>query len=99
MSLYVLLGRAKDYAWSATSSGSDNIDQYLEQLCNPTASPATRASTGYRYKGTMPPDGHASTPGTLGRGRRRAARRIVFRQTVHGPVSGTVTVRRTGRTR
>jgi acyl-homoserine lactone acylase PvdQ len=33
VSLYVLLGRGKDYAWSATSAGSDITDEYVEVLC------------------------------------------------------------------
>jgi acyl-homoserine lactone acylase PvdQ len=90
VSLYVLLGRGRDYAWSATSSGSDNIDQYVEQLCNRDGSPATRASTGYVYKGRCRTMGSFDA-GTLGAGGGEPARRIVFRQTVHGPVSGTVT--------
>jgi len=91
VSLYVLLGRGRDYAWSATSSGSDNIDQYVEQLCNPDGSPATRASTSYVYKGRCRPMGSFDA-GTLGAGGGEPARRVAFRQTVHGPVSGTVTI-------
>ncbi len=89
VSLYVLLGRGKDYAWSATSSGSDNIDQYLEELCNPGGSPATRSSTSYRYNGRCRPMGTFDAGVLKG----PPDRRIVFRTTVHGPVSGTVTVR------
>ena len=33
----VELGRGQDFAWSATSAGSDLIDQRLEKVCNPTA--------------------------------------------------------------
>lgn len=32
----VELGRGADYAWSATSAGSDLIDQRLEKVCNPS---------------------------------------------------------------
>ena len=32
--LFVQLGRGLDYAWSATSAGSDNIDTVVERLCN-----------------------------------------------------------------
>jgi acyl-homoserine lactone acylase PvdQ len=91
VSLYVLLGRGRDYAWSATSSGSDNIDQYLERLCNADGSPATRASTSYVFRGRCR---QMSTfdAGTLSAGGGEPARRVTFRRTVHGPVSGTVTV-------
>jgi acyl-homoserine lactone acylase PvdQ len=91
VSLYVLLGRGKDYAWSATSSGSDNIDQYVERLCNTNGTPASRASTGYVYKGRCRPM-TTFDAGTLGAGGGEPARRVTFRQTVHGPVSGTVTI-------
>jgi acyl-homoserine lactone acylase PvdQ len=91
VSLYVLLGRGRDYAWSATSSGSDNIDQYVEKLCNADGSPATRAATGYVYKGRCR-QMTTFDAGTLGAGGGEPARRLTFRQTVHGPVTGTVTV-------
>ncbi len=45
--LFVQLGRGIDYAWSATSSGSDNIDTVVEKLCNTNGSKATVGSTGY----------------------------------------------------
>jgi acyl-homoserine lactone acylase PvdQ len=91
VSLYVLLGRGRDYAWSATSSGSDNIDQYVEKLCNANGSPPTRASTGYLYKGRCRQMATFDA-GTLGAGGGEPARRVTFKQTVHGPVSGTVTI-------
>jgi hypothetical protein len=89
VSLYVLLGRARDYAWSATSSSSDNIDQYLEELCNPDGSPATRTSTHYVYKGECRPF-RTVFAGTL-RQLNQPDRRVEFPQSVHGPISGTVT--------
>ena len=46
--LFVQLGRGIDYAWSATSAGSDNIDTVVEKLCNTDGSKATVNSTGYR---------------------------------------------------
>jgi len=45
--LFVQLGRGLDYAWSATSAGSDNIDTVVEKLCNANGSKATVNSTGY----------------------------------------------------
>jgi acyl-homoserine lactone acylase PvdQ len=94
ISMYVLLGRGRDYAWSATSSGSDIVDQYLERLCNADGSPPTRASTGYVYRGRCRQMGTFDA-GTLGAGGGQPARPVTFRQTVHGPVTGTVTVRGT----
>ncbi len=45
--LFVQLGRGVDYAWSATSAGSDNIDTVVERLCNTDGSEPTVESTGY----------------------------------------------------
>lgn len=50
--LFVQLGRGADYAWSATSAGSDNIDTVVERLCNTDGSKPTVESTGYRVGGT-----------------------------------------------
>jgi acyl-homoserine lactone acylase PvdQ len=80
VSMYVLLGRARDYAWSATSSGSDNIDLFLEELC----------PGGYIYKGRCRPftNFFAGTLRELG----KPDRPISFQQSVHGPITGNVTV-------
>jgi acyl-homoserine lactone acylase PvdQ len=84
LSFYVLLGRGKDFAWSATSAYSDIVDQYAETLCggddahylyNGECRPMTTFDAGL-LKGT------ASQPD----------REIVFRETVHGPVAGYATV-------
>jgi acyl-homoserine lactone acylase PvdQ len=34
VNLYVELGHGRDYAWSATSAGSDNVDTFAEVLCH-----------------------------------------------------------------
>jgi acyl-homoserine lactone acylase PvdQ len=43
VNLYVELGHGQDYAWSATTSTSDNVDTFAELLC--------RDATHYMYKG------------------------------------------------
>ncbi len=88
---YVLIGRARDYAWSATAANNDNTDQFLEELCNPDGSPATRASTHYRYKGRCRAM-RTFDAGTFAATSTEPEKRVTFRETVHGPVSGTVTV-------
>ena len=88
---YVLIGRSRDYAWHFTAASNDITDQFLEQLCNPDGSPATRASTHYRYKGRCRPMGRFDAGVLKGSGG-APDERIVFRQSVHGPISGTVTV-------
>ena len=44
VSMYVQLGRGRDYAWSATSAGSDNVDTFAEVLCG-------GSKYKYQYKG------------------------------------------------
>jgi acyl-homoserine lactone acylase PvdQ len=88
---YVLIGRTRDYAWSATSASNDIIDQFLEELCNPDGSPATRSSTHYMYMGICRPM-KTFNAGTLQATSTEPAKYVSFKETVHGPVSGTVTV-------
>jgi acyl-homoserine lactone acylase PvdQ len=80
---YVLLGRGKDFSWSATSSGSDIIDQYVEELCGD--------DTHYRFRGKCL-EMTTFDAGFLGPGGGEPGRQIVFRETVHGPVIGYATV-------
>lgn len=49
--LVVQLGHGADYAWSATSSGSDNVDTVVEKLCNADGSAPTVTSTSYLKDG------------------------------------------------
>ena len=35
ISPYVFIGRGRDFAWSLTSAGSENEQQFLLKLCNP----------------------------------------------------------------
>jgi acyl-homoserine lactone acylase PvdQ len=55
VSLYVLLGRGQDFAWSATSAGQDIIDTFAEELCEPDGSEPTINSMYYRWKGVCTP--------------------------------------------
>src|SRR5205085_1605289 len=47
----VELGHGVDYAWSATSADSDNVDTVMERLCNPDKSKPTVNSTHYLNRG------------------------------------------------
>ena len=79
LSMYVLLGRGKDFAWSATSANSDIVDQYAETLCGD--------DTHYLFKGEC----RAMTTfdaGVLKGNGTEPDRRLEFRETVHGPVIG-----------
>ena len=53
--LFVQLGRGVDYAWSATSAGSDNVDTVVERLCNDDGSKPTVDSTSYLVGTTCTP--------------------------------------------
>jgi acyl-homoserine lactone acylase PvdQ len=92
ISPYVFIGRGPDYAWSLTSADSENVQQFLEKLCNPNGSPPTRESTDYVYKGQCIPMTHFDA-GEIGESLEgEPAHELEFEETVHGPVSGTVTV-------
>jgi len=77
VSLYVLIGRGKDFAWSATSAGSDIVDEYVEILCGD--------DTHYRYRGQCR-EMETFEAGVLKGAGGAADERVVFRTTVHGPV-------------
>jgi acyl-homoserine lactone acylase PvdQ len=51
ISLYVLLGRGQDYAWSATSSIQDITDTYALPLCTVDGLAPTLASNRYLHQG------------------------------------------------
>jgi acyl-homoserine lactone acylase PvdQ len=95
ISPYVFIGRGRDFAWSLTSADSENNQQFLEQLCNPDEAeegPPTRSSNHYVYNGEC----IAMTrfdAGRLGAGNGEPAHEVFFNETIHGPVSGTVTVK------
>jgi acyl-homoserine lactone acylase PvdQ len=91
ISPYVFIGRGRDFAWSLTSAGSENTQQFLEKLCEPDDSPPTRESHYYEYNGECVPMTEFDA-GKLGAQGAEPARELKFWETVHGPVSGTVTV-------
>jgi acyl-homoserine lactone acylase PvdQ len=49
--LVVELGHGVDYAWSATSASSDNVDTVVERLCNTNGSAPSVSSTAYLVNG------------------------------------------------
>ncbi len=55
VSLYVTLGRGRDYAWSATSASQDIIDTFAVDLCEPGGGKATKQSMHYRFRGKCLP--------------------------------------------
>jgi acyl-homoserine lactone acylase PvdQ len=83
-SMYILIGRTMDYAWSLTSAGHDVRDVFVEQLCNPDGTPPTRDSDHYLFQGVCRPFDTINA-GTLN------GTPIVYPQSVHGPLIGTAT--------
>ncbi len=51
ISMFVLLGRSADAAWTATAGGGDMIDTFIEVLCEADGSPPTEHSYGYVHNG------------------------------------------------
>jgi len=85
MTMYVLIGRTRDYAWSLTSAGHDVRDVFAERLCEPDGSAPTRASTHYLFRGECRP---------LERFEAGRLNGVPLRYpvSVHGPVIGTASV-------
>ena len=78
---WVVIGHSTDYAWSATSGDSDQVDERIERLCEPDGAAPSTSSRSYLFNGAClaMTKGDASDPQALWR-------------TVHGPVVGTTTV-------
>ncbi|MFA5787971.1 MAG: penicillin acylase family protein, partial [Actinomycetota bacterium] len=55
ISAYVLMGRGRDYAWSATSSIGDMVDIFAEKLCEPDGKALTTESASYIHNGKCEP--------------------------------------------
>jgi acyl-homoserine lactone acylase PvdQ len=96
LSLYVLLGRGRGFAWSATSGESDLVDVRAEKLCQPDGSQPTTDSTFYVAGGSCVPmttrtDQWVAKPSAGGTGPPTLVEANV-RRTRHGPVFATGTV-------
>ncbi len=85
ISFGILLGRGIDYAWSATSAGSDLVDEYVEALCG--------SDTAYLHRGECRQMTTFDAGTIVGRPG-EPDRQLVYRETVHGPVKGYATVDR-----
>jgi acyl-homoserine lactone acylase PvdQ len=85
LSMYILIGRTQNYAWSLTSAGQDVRDVFAERLCNPDGSPATRASNHYLYNGQCKAF-EDFTAGVL------QGTTLQYHVSVHGQIIGTATI-------
>ena len=77
----VLIGRGPDYGWSFTSSQSDNIDTFAEQLCGDDHH--------YLFRGSCTAMTHVDAGELLSGG---VSTPVAFWETSHGPVIGYGTV-------
>lgn len=92
----VELGRGQDYAWSATSAGSDLIDQRLEVICDPAGGTPTANEPDYLFNGKCLPmtketfaDPAVTKPGGMGAPAPTLSHDIYL--TNHGVVQGWTT--------
>jgi acyl-homoserine lactone acylase PvdQ len=74
----VLIGRGPDFAWSATSSQADNLDLFVETLCDDDVH--------YLYRGQCEPM-RRFFAGTL-KAQGQPDQEISYEETTHGPVIG-----------
>jgi acyl-homoserine lactone acylase PvdQ len=96
ISLYILLGRGPDYAWSATTATTDNIDEFAEKLCNPDGSAPSLDATHYLYKGQCVPfytrNETMATPVPLTDPAPSRLITLTVERSVHGPIQSRATV-------
>ncbi|MBM2822650.1 MAG: peptidase penicillin amidase, partial [Thermoleophilia bacterium] len=78
----VLVGRGPDFAWSATSSQADNLDLFVETLCDDDRH--------YLYRGQCEPMRRFFV-GTL-KAQGSPDQPVAYYETAHGPVIGFATV-------
>ncbi len=78
----VLVGRGPDFAWSATSSQADNLDLFVETLCE--------GDRQYLYRGQCEPMRRFFV-GTL-KAQGSPDQPVAYYETAHGPVVGYATV-------
>ena len=79
----VLVGRGPDFAWSASSSQADNLDLFVETLCDD--------DTHYLYRGQCEPM-RRFFAGTL-KAQGQPDQEVSYYETSHGPVVGYATVK------
>jgi acyl-homoserine lactone acylase PvdQ len=78
----VLIGRGPDFAWSATSSQADNLDVFVETLCE--------NDRHYLYRGQCEPMRRFSVVTLKTQG--SPDQPVAYYETAHGPVVGYATV-------
>ncbi len=94
--LVVQLGRGRSYAWSATSASTDQIDQRIERICDPSGGHPASNGHFYVFKGACLPMGHLAFSETLPSASGSTPAGTVLTHeiftTIHGIVQGWTTV-------
>jgi acyl-homoserine lactone acylase PvdQ len=88
-SFFVIMGRGRDFAWSATTASADDTDEFVERLCD---------EDHYLYKGRCEPfveRDHVLRLGPSPADPSAPARTVTFHleRSVHGPIQSHATVR------
>jgi hypothetical protein len=87
---FVVIGRNANAAWTPTAGGSDMIDIYVEELCEPSGGAATEDSLHYLYNGScvaMDRRVHRTLDAApIGLPGRELLPEIIVERTVHGTV-------------
>jgi acyl-homoserine lactone acylase PvdQ len=76
---YMVIGRGPDFAWTLTSAGADDVDEFVETLC-------AGDDAHYVYNGQC--RAMASFDAGVLTGAGQPDQRVTFLRTVHGPVVG-----------
>ena len=84
LSMYLLIGRTQDYAWSLTSASHDVYDVFIEVLCEPDGSEPTVDSQHYEF------NEECVAFESFNAGRLNGVP-LVYPQSVHGNMIGTAT--------
>ncbi len=96
ISPYVFIGRGRDFAWSLTSASSENEQQFLLKLCSHEGEEVTRSDEYYEHEN----EAHEMVcmkmktfdAGKIGASGSEGAHEVFFKESLYGPVSGTVKV-------
>jgi acyl-homoserine lactone acylase PvdQ len=96
ISPYVFIGRGRDFAWSLTSASSENEQQFLLKLCSHESEPITTSDEYYEHEN----EAHEMEcmkmktfdAGKIGASGPEKEHEVFFKESLYGPVSGTVKV-------
>ncbi len=91
ISPYVFIGRGRDFAWSLTSASSENEQQFLLKLSECGGQPIGASDEYYEHDGECLKM-KTFEAGTIGRSETEPEHVVYFKESIYGPVTGTVKV-------